>query len=259
MASVISDPARRTPGSLGSARLASPPAARSAGLFEVRGLYKSYRRGSVDVPVLRGVDLTVGGGELLSVVGQSGSGKSTLLHLMATLDTLDRGQMVYAGQSIESATARVRDRLRNREFGMVFQFYHLLPELTALENVLLPELIDCGFWSYWRRKSSLRNRAQELIDRVGLSHRAAHRPCELSGGEMQRVAIARALMAGPNVLFADEPTGNLDRQTGEGILDLLQGLNRDSGLTIVLVTHDLTVAQRAHRTLRLVEGRVEEP
>ncbi len=226
--------------------------------LQVSDLHKTYHRGSVAVPVLRGVDLSIHEGELVSIVGQSGSGKSTLLHLMAGLDKADRGEVRYQGRDLQQLRTRVRERLRNREFGMVFQFYHLLPELTALENILLPEWIGLGWKSCFRAPRESRERALALLEWVGVAKRARHRPRELSGGEMQRVAIARALMVLPKVLLADEPTGNLDRKTGSDILQLLCDLNKDSGLTIVLVTHDLAVAERAHRTVRLTEGRVDE-
>jgi lipoprotein-releasing system ATP-binding protein len=225
-------------------------------LMEVRGLKKSYRRGATEVPVLRGVDLKIPSGELTAIVGQSGSGKSTLLHLLATLDTPDDGEIHYEGNRIDRLNAAGRDVLRNHHFGMVFQFYHLLPELTALENVMLPLLIRCSVFSFLGQRQIIKKTAIELLDRMRLSHRTAHLPTQMSGGEMQRVAIARALMPSPRILFADEPTGNLDQETGEGILDLLSDLRRDWGITIVMVTHDQSIAARATRIVRLVEGRI---
>jgi len=220
-------------------------------------LAKSYRKGRVDIPVLRGVDLEVRRGEFLAIIGQSGSGKSTLLHLLGTLDAPDAGEVHFDGRRIDNLPYSQRDALRNRRFGMIFQFYHLLPELSALENVLAPAMIASDVWSYYRRRREYMAAATRLLETVGLGHRLKHRPRELSGGEMQRAAIARALVAGPEVLLADEPTGNLDRTTGQEIMQLLRSLNRERKLTIVMVTHDLAIAEQADRVVRLVEGRVE--
>ena len=220
-------------------------------------LKKSYRKSNVEIPVLRGVDFSVPTGEFQSIVGQSGSGKSTLLHLLATLDQPDAGEIYFEGNRIDNLSARGRDTLRNRYISMIFQFYHLLPELTTVENVLLPSMISCTTWQYWTKKREFRKRATELLEIVGLGHRLKHKPRELSGGEMQRVAIARSLMCEPKVLLADEPTGNLDQKTGEGIMNVLRNLNRDQGLTIVMVTHDQVIAEQADNMLRMVEGRVE--
>ncbi len=222
------------------------------------GLAKSYRKASVVIPVLRHVDLGVRRGEFLAIVGQSGSGKSTLLHLLGTLDAPDAGSLFFDGQRIDNLPTADRDRLRNHCFGMIFQFYHLLPELTTLENVLTPLMIGKSVWQFLRRRRAYRQAAEQLLELVGLSHRLKHRPKELSGGEMQRAAIARALITGPDVLLADEPTGNLDRATGQAILDLLCSLNRQENLTIVMVTHDLAIAERANRMVRLVDGQIEE-
>ncbi len=222
------------------------------------GLAKSYRKGKNEVPVLHGVDLEVERGEMVAVVGSSGSGKSTLLHVLGLLDTPDSGSVLLEGQRIDDGPDLKRDTLRNKTFGFIFQFYHLLPEMTALENVMLPHLIRHGVVSYWSIRKQVRTEAQALLERVGLGHRLDHRPSELSGGEMQRAAIARALAGGPEVLLADEPTGNLDTTTGQGVLELLRDLNRERGLTMMLVTHDLQIAQQADRVVRLVEGRIEE-
>src|SRR5689334_10312030 len=222
------------------------------------GIVKSYRKGKNQVPVLHGVDMEVEHGELVAVVGASGSGKSTLLHVLGLLDAPDDGTVVFDGQRIDDQPDRKRDELRNRTFGFIFQFYHLLPELTALENVLTPHLIRLGVGPYLRRRRQLRAEAAEILERVGLGHRLDHRPAELSGGEMQRAAIARALAGGPEILLADEPTGNLDAATGQGVLDLLRDLNRERGLTMMMVTHDAQIAAQADRTVRLAEGRIEE-
>jgi lipoprotein-releasing system ATP-binding protein len=207
--------------------------------------------------VLRGVDLEVREREFVTVVGQSGSGKSTLLHVLGTLDAADNGEILLDQQRIDNVSTRRRDELRNRTFGMVFQAYHLLPELTTLENVLVPLMIRQSTWGFWRFRREHRQRGEELLETVGLGHRLRHRPSELSGGEMQRAAIARALVAEPRILLADEPTGNLDPETGGDIVELLRTLNRTCRLTIVMVTHDLANAERADRVVRLVGGRVQ--
>jgi lipoprotein-releasing system ATP-binding protein len=221
-----------------------------------RSLFKSYRKGSVGVPVLRGVDLCIREGEFLAIVGQSGSGKSTLLHLLGTLDMPDEGQIHFEGSRIDDLPASRRDKLRNSRFGMIFQFYHLLPELTTLENVLAPLMITHGTWAYFRRRREHRAAAMELLELVGLSHRLKHLPRELSGGEMQRAAIARSLIARPSLLLADEPTGNLDQETGREILKILRALNQRQKLTIVMVTHDPAIAAQADRTVTLTAGRI---
>ncbi len=218
---------------------------------------KTYRTGQHNVPVLRGVEMSVNRGEFVSIIGQSGSGKSTLLHLMGLLDQPTVGEIHIEGQRVDDLPQATRDELRNRVFGFIFQFYHLLPELSVLENVLTPLMIRENALTFWKRKREYREMAEEILDRVGLSHRLKHRPSELSGGEMQRTAIARALVAGPQVLLADEPTGNLDAETGQGIIELLRSLNEDQGLTIVMVTHDEAIAQQAHRIVRLASGRLE--
>ena len=223
-----------------------------------RGITKSYRLGKVPVPVLHGVDLEVEHGEMVAVVGSSGSGKSTLLHCLGLLDTPDVGEVRLLGQRIDNVSQRRRDSLRNQTFGFIFQFYHLLPELSALENVMLPQMIRHGVFSYFKAKQQIRSEATALLERVGLGHRLHHKPTELSGGEMQRTAIARALVTNPEVLLADEPTGNLDAGTGASILELLRDLNRERGLTMMMVTHDLHIAGQADRVVRLAEGRIEE-
>jgi lipoprotein-releasing system ATP-binding protein len=234
---------------------ANPPLA-AGNHLGCRGLFKSYRKGELVIPVLQGIDLDVREGEFLAIVGQSGSGKSTLLHLLATLDRPDAGTITFQGHRIDNTPASARDLLRNKYFGMVFQFYHLLPELSALQNILAPAMIAESTLGYLRRRGSYRRRAFELLDVVGLAPRAKHKPRELSGGEMQRAAIARALLMRPKVLMADEPTGNLDRSTGEQIMRMLKDLNRRENLTIVMVTHDPWIASQADRTVQLVEGRI---
>jgi len=232
-----------------------PPARHQLAAVKLR---KSYRKGGVTIPVLRGVNLNVRRGEFLAIAGQSGSGKSTLLHLLGTLDAPDDGAIYFDGERIDNLRSRIRDRLRNKHFGMIFQMYHLLPELTALENVLLPLMIGRSVCGFLRRRREHHAAAARLLDMVGLGHRLKHKPRELSGGELQRAAIARALVASPEVLLADEPTGNLDGETGNEILRLLGSLNRQEKLTIVMVTHDRAIARRADRVVRLVDGRIED-
>jgi lipoprotein-releasing system ATP-binding protein len=233
-----------------------PAAAVGSSQLSARGLCKSYFKGPLEVPVLRGVDLTVRQGEMLAIIGQSGSGKSTLLHLLGTLDAPDGGEIHFQGRRIDNLPRSGRDQLRNRSFGMIFQFYHLLPELSTLENVLAPLMIHHRAWGYFRRRREHRQAAERLLDMVGLGHRLKHTPRELSGGEMQRAAIARALIGRPQLLLADEPTGNLDQHTGQDIIRLLRGLNSDENLTIVMVTHDPAIAAAADRTVRLVDGQI---
>ena len=226
-------------------------------LISATGMYKSYRKGKLIIPVLKGVDFAIHPGEFVAIVGQSGSGKSTLLHLLGTLDEPDAGEIHFEGNRIDNLPSKAKDVLRNRYFGMIFQFYHLLPELSTLENVLVPSMIGQGILRYWWNRRDHTRRATELLDMVGLGHRLTHKPKELSGGEMQRAAIARALVSGPQMLLADEPTGNLDRQSGTEVMRMLRSLNREQNLTIIMVTHDSTIAGMADRTVRLVEGLVE--
>lgn len=220
-------------------------------------LHKTYRKAAEKVPVLRGLDLDVQEGEFLSVVGASGSGKSTMMHLLGTLDRPDEGTIHLEGRRIDHLPARERDQLRNHTFGFIFQFYHLLPELNTLENVLAPLMIRHSVWSWMRQRSGLKKRATELLDRVGLGHRLTHKPRELSGGEMQRAAIARALITHPRVLLADEPTGNLDAETGHQIVSLLRDLNRQEGLTIIMVTHNLDIVAETDRVVKMIQGRID--
>ncbi|HMP78410.1 MAG TPA: ABC transporter ATP-binding protein [Pirellulaceae bacterium] len=219
-------------------------------------IHKSYRRHGIEVPVLQGVDLQIVEGQFTAIVGQSGSGKSTLLHLLGTLDRPDKGEIWCDHQRIDNLAPKRRERLRNQTFGMIFQFYHLLPELTTLENVLVPKMIEYSAWQYWRSKKSMVLRAKTLLDRVGLSHRLHHKPNQLSGGEMQRVAIARGLMSQPSILLADEPTGNLDRTNGQLVLESLFALCRDERLTVVMVTHDESIAKQADCRVQLCDGRI---
>lgn len=208
--------------------------------------------GRRNVEVLQGVSLDVDAGEFLALRGASGSGKSTLLHLLGGLDVADSGSITFAGEALDKLGPGRLASFRNRQIGFVFQAYHLLPELDALENVCLPARIAR------EPASTAVARSRELLTRVGLGERLDHRPTELSGGEQQRVAIARALINRPRLILADEPTGNLDSHSGGEIMDLLCSLQREHGMTLVLVTHDPTVAARAPRSLELVDGRVRD-
>ena len=231
----------------------------TAELLSARGLAKSYRKGRNEVPVLRGVDLEVERGEMLAIVGASGSGKSTLLHLLGCSTRPMPARCGSTGERIDDRPDRQRDALRNRTFGFIFQFYHLLPELSALENVHDAAVDRPGrLVVLAEAHAGSGARPTALLERVGLGHRLTHRPAELSGGEMQRAAIARALAGRPAVLLADEPTGNLDAGSGHGVLELLRDLNRERGLTMIVVTHDPQIAQQADRVVRLAEGRIEE-
>ncbi len=241
-------------------RLASPDRATiplPQNIVATLALEKAYRKGEHKVPVLRGVEIHARRGEFLSIVGQSGSGKSTLLHLLGLLDAPDIGEVRFDGDRIDDLPAKTRDELRNRVFGFIFQFYHLMPELNLVENVLMPLMIRHSVLGWRRHRREYEERAKEILAKVRLDHRFKHRPSELSGGEMQRAAIARALVARPQILLADEPTGNLDASTGREIIDLLLRLNDVDGLTIIMVTHDNAIAARAHRTVRLDQGRIE--
>ncbi|MFO1051569.1 MAG: ABC transporter ATP-binding protein [Planctomycetota bacterium] len=228
----------------------------NAPLLEARGLTKDYRIGSRAIPVLRGVDLALQLGEKVALVGSSGTGKSTLLHLLGLLDTPSSGSVWFEGSRVDDLSIDRRASLRHRRIGFVFQFYHLIPELSAYDNVRLGSMMDRGMLSWWRERKHFAARAGELIERVGLSARRTHRPAELSGGERQRIAIARALIAEPAVILADEPTGNLDPHTASGVLDLLFSIGRERGLALLLVTHDESVARRCDRVLRLSEGAI---
>ena len=219
-------------------------------LLEARDLHKTYVLGRRSLEVLRGVDLQVQKGELLALRGASGAGKSTLLHILGGLDTPDQGDISFAGKNLKTLSALNLARWRNRTVGFVFQAYHLLPELDALENVSLPGRMA--------RISgvAVESRARELLGRVGLGERLDHKPAELSGGEQQRVAIARALINSPELILADEPTGNLDSHTGEEIIELLLALRVEKQTTLIIATHDSKVATRAPRIFNLVDGRV---
>ena len=225
-------------------------------LMWTRGLEKAYRKGSLAVPVLNGVDLEIEEGSFTAIIGQSGSGKSTLLHLLATLDAPNAGEVHFQNRRVDNLPAKQREKLRNEQFGLIFQFYHLLPELSTLENVLVPKMVQDGFFAYLKNKSAYRKRAMDLLEMVGMGHRITHKPSELSGGEMQRTAIARALISDPSILLADEPTGNLDEENGAEVMETLDRLRRQENLTVVMVTHDNSLAERADAVIHLAGGKV---
>jgi lipoprotein-releasing system ATP-binding protein len=225
-------------------------------LLSARGLTKAYKVAGTRLDVLNGVDLDIHDGEILAILGKSGCGKSTLLHVLGWLDRADAGEIRYDGQDRNRLPARERARQRNVVMGFVFQFYHLMPELSALENVLIPALIRHDRFAWRVHKRAATERARALLAMVGLGPRMTHRPSQLSGGERQRVAIARALQNAPRFLLCDEPTGNLDGRTAEDVRGLLWGLNRTHGQTMVIVTHDARLAAQAHRIVHLVDGRV---
>jgi lipoprotein-releasing system ATP-binding protein len=237
--------------------MSEPAAGPGPAVLCARGLARSFRMGRETVHVLRGVDVDLRSGESLAIMGRSGAGKSTLLHLLGLLDRPDGGTLQIDGQAVTGLPRAGRARLRNRLVGFVFQFYHLLPELSALENALLPRMIAVGPLRWRSERRAAHEQARTLLDELGLSDRLRHRPSTLSGGERQRVAIARALVGKPRLLLCDEPTGNLDERTSEVIADQLFDLSRRHGTALVLVTHDKELAARADRILLLHEGRVE--
>lgn len=221
------------------------------GVIELIGVHKSFRHDGTVIDVLKGVDLRIPRGESVALTGASGVGKSTLLNVMGTLEPPTRGAVFVDGRDLGDLDEPTLCRVRNRDIGFVFQFHHLLPELNALENTAMPGMIA----RYPQGKA--RQMAEAILSRVGLSHRLRHRVGELSGGEQQRVAIARALVLGPKLLLADEPTGNLDKRTGEGVLELLMELNRDENLAMVMATHNLQFAKKMSRLLEISDGRIQ--
>jgi len=226
-------------------------------ILKAENVHKSYRMGATKVNVLKGADLAVQEGEFVAIIGASGSGKSTFLHVLGGLDRPDKGVIQFDGRDLNRVRARELNRFRNERVGFVFQFYHLLDELSVLENVLLPAMVSRSVVGWMTSRRAARKRAAELLEQLGLGHRAGHKPYQLSGGERQRVAIGRALMNEPKLLLADEPTGNLDSATGNGILNIFETLNR-AGQTIVMVTHDERIARKAQRIMTLVDGRARQ-
>jgi len=217
-------------------------------VLECQKVVKTYHDGSRELRILRGVDLAVPEGRIMTISGPSGVGKSTLLHLMGTLDRPTDGEILFRDKPLSKMRRRAVNQIRNKDIGFVFQFYHLLPEFTALENVMMPAICKGA------RRSACKDRAVELLDKVGLAERMTHKPGQLSGGEQQRVAIARALFNSPSVVFTDEPTGNLDEHTGQGIIELLWDLNATDHITLVIVTHDEQLAAKADYWVHLHEG-----
>lgn len=220
-------------------------------MIEVRELRKSFISPAGELHVLKGLDFTIADGEMVAVMGASGVGKSTLLHILGTLDVPSSGTVSYDGKNIFSMDERSLTAFRNRTIGFVFQFHHLLPEFTALENVMMPGLIKGG-----DDRNTAQEAAKRLLDELGLYPRKDHRPGELSGGEQQRVAVARALILKPSVVLADEPTGNLDTATGEELFELLLRLNRDKGITFIIVTHNETLSKKCHRVIEMIDGKI---
>ena len=221
-------------------------------LIEAVNIHKLYPG---PLHVLKGVDLGLEAGEVVAIVGPSGAGKSTLLHILGGLDVPKEGQVIFNGQDLYGLSDIKRAQARNSDMGFIFQFYHLLPELTALENVILPAMIKENS----RKTSTIEFAGLKLLEQLGLSSRSDHRPNQLSGGEQQRVAIARALMNGPKVVFCDEPTGNLDSVSGRVVMDTLLGLNQTHGVTVVIVTHDEKIAARTQRVITMKDGLLEHP
>ena len=227
-------------------------AAAQTALLDVRGLSKSFQHDGQTISVLKDIDFQMQPGERVAIVGTSGAGKSTLLHVLGTLDRPSAGSISFEGTDLAKLSARKLADFRNQSVGFMFQFHHLLPVLTAVENVMMPALIQRA------SKAEARDRAESWLEAVGLTHRLKHRPGELSGGEQQRVALARALMSTPKLLLADEPTGNLDSATSDGIHALFDKMNAEHGTALLIVTHNQTLARRMPRRLRMLDGQLIE-
>ncbi|MBU9847662.1 lipoprotein-releasing ABC transporter ATP-binding protein LolD [Rahnella ecdela] len=221
-------------------------------LLQCENLCKTYQEGKMHTDVLRDVSFAMQPGEMMAIVGTSGSGKSTLLHLLGGLDSPTSGEVIFKGQSLNSMSSSAKSELRNRELGFIYQFHHLLPDFTALENVAMPLLIGK------KKSAEVQERAMAMLEAVGLQHRSHHRPSELSGGERQRVAIARALVNNPSLVLADEPTGNLDQRNADSIFELLGELNVRQGTAFLVVTHALELANRLTRQLEMRDGKLQQ-
>ena len=221
-------------------------------LLQCDNLCKRYQEGNVQTDVLHNVSFSIGEGEMMAIVGTSGSGKSTLLHLLGGLDTPTTGDVIFSGQPMSKLSSAAKAELRNQKLGFIYQFHHLLPDFTALENVAMPLLIGK------KKTAEITTRALEMLKAVGLEHRASHRPSQLSGGERQRVAIARALVNNPRLVLADEPTGNLDAKNADSIFKLLGELNQSQGTAFLVVTHDLQLAKRMGRQLEMRDGHLSD-
>lgn len=219
-------------------------------MLRAENLYKIYKDGKINLEVLKGINLEIKKGELLCIIGPSGAGKSTLLHLLGGLDEPSKGRVLFEGKDLYSLAEEQRAKIRNKKIGFVFQFYHLLPEFSALENVLLPALIDATL------NSCANEKARDLLRLVGLESRMTHKPTQLSGGEQQRVAIARTLINDPDIIFCDEPTGNLDSERGAQITELLHKLNQEQGKTLIIVSHEEKIARIANRIVHIRDGKL---
>lgn len=228
----------------------------SKSLLETQNLKKSFITEAGELQVLKGINLSIKEGEMVGIVGVSGVGKSTLLHILGALDSPTSGDVFYSSTNIFSLNGKSLASFRNKTIGFVFQFHHLLPEFTAFENVMMPGLIQKSSAKDGRNYKEIYKKAEELLNEMGLSERKTHRPGELSGGEQQRVAVARALILEPKIVLADEPTGNLDAITGEELFNIFVNLNKEKGITFVIVTHNESLSKRCHRVLKMVDGRV---
>lgn len=225
-------------------------------LLKAQNIHKYYEEDGGKLHVLQGASMSVSEGEIVTIIGSSGAGKSTLLHILGLLDTPSGGHVYFKGADIHRLSAGEKAVIRNKDFGFVFQFFHLLPELNAMENVMLPAMVEHSTLRWFGRKKELKARAEKIINGVGLWERRRHKPRELSGGEKQRIAIARALMNEPGILFCDEPTGNLDSRTSSEIMKLLWSLNRERGMALVIVTHNWDLARSSGRVFQMADGKL---
>ncbi len=237
----------------------APSQAKGEELVRATGLKKSYFAGKRELPVVKGVNMNISRGEVLMICGPSGAGKSTLLHMLGLLDPPSAGDVFYEGENLTSAPPRRQSSVRNRRIGFVFQFYHLLPDLDVVENTLLPLMIRESTFSWFGARRRYREKVEKVLASMGLGERLKHRPSQLSGGERQRVAIARALINDPEVLFCDEPTGNLDTRTAEEILKVLWRIREEFSQTLVVVTHNRTLAEQGSRRLNMIDGKLYRP